>query len=57
MSCSGSDSGSCSEGRGGANDGANVARILHAGEDDEKRGAGAGRSGEEIFEVKFARLD
>jgi hypothetical protein len=30
---------------------------LNASEDDEERGAGTGRSGEEIFEREFARLD
>jgi hypothetical protein len=46
----GSDGGGGAKGGGSAQDGANVARILHAGENDEERSAGAGGSGEEFFE-------
>jgi hypothetical protein len=51
-----SDGGSGSESGGGTEDGADVAGILDAGEDDEQRGGGAGWSGEEVVEFKFAGL-
>ncbi len=53
-------SGDCSggsESSGGAEDGANVAGVLNAGEDDEKRGAFARGSDEKIFELDGARDD
>jgi len=57
LSGSGSDGSGSTEGSGGAEDGADVAGILYAGENDEERSAGAGWSGEEIVEREFARLD
>jgi hypothetical protein len=57
LASGGSDGGGGSESGGGAKDGANIAGILDAGENDEERSAGAGGSGEEVFEFKFAGLD
>jgi len=53
----GSDGGGGAKGGGSAQDGADVAWILNAGENDEERSAGAGGSSEEFVEREFAGLD
>ncbi len=53
----GSDGGGGSKSGGGAEDGADVAGILDAGENDEERSADAGGSGEEFIQRECAGLD
>ena len=53
----GSDGSGGPKSRGGAEDGADVAGILDAGENDEEGSAGTGGSGEEFIEREFAGLD
>ncbi len=57
LSRSGSDGGGGAKGGGGAQDRADVAGVLDAGEDDDKGSARAGGSGEEFVEREFSRLD
>jgi hypothetical protein len=54
---SGSDGGGGSKSGSGTENGADVAGILNASENDEEGSAGAGGSGEEFIEREFARLD
>jgi hypothetical protein len=52
-----SDGGGGAKGGGGADNGADVAGILNAGENDEEGCGGASGSGEEFVEREFAWLD
>jgi hypothetical protein len=54
---SGSDGGGGSKSGSGTENGADVAGILNASENDEEGSAGAGGSGEEFIQREFARLD
>jgi len=53
----GSDGGGGAKGGGGAQDGADIAGVLNAGENDEERSAGTGGSGENFIEREFTGLD
>jgi len=53
----GSDGSGGAKGSGGAQDGADVAGVLNAGENDEERSAGAGGRGEDFIEREFTGLD
>jgi len=57
LSGGGSDGGGGAKGSGGAEDGADVAGILDAGENDEERSADTSGSGEEFIQRKCAGLD
>jgi len=53
----GGDGGGGAKGGGGAQDGADVAGVLDASENDEERSANAGRSGEDFIEREISWLD
>jgi len=57
LSGGGSDGGGGAKGSGGAEDGADVAGILDAGENDEEGSGRGSGSGEEFVEREFAWLD
>jgi len=57
LTSGGSDGGGGAKCGGGAEDGADIAGILNAGEDDDEWSRRAGGSGEELVEREFAGLD